>query len=68
MRIGVPKELQDGQMRVAMTPDAVTAVLQLGHQVMVESGAGVLSKFSDTKYLEAGATIVEKKSAALCRV
>lgn len=63
MRIGVPKELCDGEMRVAMTPDVTTSVIQLGYEVMVESGAGTLSKFSDEKYVEAGATIAENAAS-----
>ncbi len=59
MRIGVPKELYDGEMRVAMTPDVTKLVMQLGYDVMIESGAGSLSKFSDDKYIEAGASVAE---------
>lgn len=61
MRIGVPKELHDGEMRVAMTPDVAKSVMQLGYEVMVEAGAGELSKFSDEKYIEAGAVVAEDR-------
>ncbi|BHH82279.1 Re/Si-specific NAD(P)(+) transhydrogenase subunit alpha [Desulforhopalus sp. 52FAK] len=63
MRIGVPKEQHQGELRVAMTPDVITAVIQLGYEVMIEAGAGELSKFSDEKYIEAGAEIaVDRES------
>ena len=61
MRIGVPKEVHDGEMRVAMTPEVTKAVLQLGYEVVIESGAGAMSKFSDESYKVAGATIAETR-------
>jgi len=63
MRIGVPKEVYDGEMRVAMTPAVAKSVMQLGYELVIESGAGVLSKFSDDSYKEAGAAIAENRES-----
>ena len=63
MRIGVPKELHEGEMRVAMTPEVTSSVIQLGYEVVIESGAGALSKFSDDRYKEAGAAIAENRDS-----
>lgn len=63
MRIGVPKERYDGEMRVAMTPDVTESVRALGYEVVIETGAGVASKFSDDRYKEAGATIAENRES-----
>ncbi|MDT0203399.1 Re/Si-specific NAD(P)(+) transhydrogenase subunit alpha [Nocardioides sp. AE5] len=57
MIIGVIKEAQAGETRVAATPATVTQLLKLGYEVVIESGAGELSSFADEAYVEAGATI-----------
>ncbi len=57
MRVGVLKEAQSGETRVAATPNTVEQLLKLGYEVLVESGAGELSSFSDAAYEAAGATI-----------
>lgn len=57
MIIGVLKEAQAGETRVAATPATVAQLLKLGYDVVVESGAGELSSFADEAYVEAGATI-----------
>ncbi|MDH5618761.1 MAG: Re/Si-specific NAD(P)(+) transhydrogenase subunit alpha [Gammaproteobacteria bacterium] len=57
MRIGVPKEIYDGECRVATTPDVVTQLTKLGFDVAVESGAGEKSSFSDDAYREAGCEV-----------
>ena len=59
MRISVPKEIINGEKRVATTPDVVTQLLKLGFDVAVESGAGEAANFSDAAYRAAGASIVE---------
>lgn len=56
--IGVPRERGYQENRVALTPQAVTQLVGLGHEVIVESKAGVASFFSDQAYSEAGARIV----------
>ncbi len=58
MKIGVPKEIHDGERRVATTPDVVAQLQKLGFSVAVESGAGALASFSDDAYRAAGATVV----------
>jgi alanine dehydrogenase len=58
MIIGVPKEIKDNEYRVAMTPGGVHQVVEYGHQVWVETGAGEGSGFSDAQYEAAGARIV----------
>ena len=64
MRIGVPRETKPGENRVAVTPLAVRALRESGADVVVESGAGVLSGFEDREYLGAGAAIASQASDA----
>ncbi len=58
MKIGVPKEIYAGERRVATTPDVVAQLTKLGFDVMVESGAGAESSYSDDAYREAGCDVV----------
>ena len=58
MRIGVPKEVHEGERRVATTPEVATQLQSLGFTVAVETGAGAGANFSDDAYRQAGATIV----------
>jgi alanine dehydrogenase len=60
MIIGVPKEIKDGEKRVAMTPQGVDALVSHHHRVLVEKGAGEGSGFSDHEYQRAGATLIER--------
>lgn len=55
--IGIPKETCLNEKRLCLTPDAVQVLTQNGHQVIIESGAGEGSFFTDLQYSEAGATI-----------
>ncbi len=57
MRIVLPKEIFPGECRVAGTPDSVVRLVKLGHQPVVESGAGQAAGFSDDAYRKAGAKI-----------
>src|SRR5674476_203720 len=57
VRIGVPKETRPGETRVAATPKTVAQLIALGHEVLVESGAGTLASFTDHAYEEGGASI-----------
>jgi len=59
MRIGVPKEIYEGERRVATTPEVAVMIQKLGFEVAVESQAGMAAKFTDTAYMEAGAEIVK---------
>ena len=58
MRIGVPKEIYEGECRVATTPDVAAQLMKLGFDVTVESGAGAKSSFSDDAYRDAGCDVV----------
>ena len=59
MRIGVPKEVKNREYRVAITPAGVHELVARGHQVGVESGAGLGSSITDEEYTAAGAKIVD---------
>lgn len=58
MLIGLPKETKDNENRVGMTPGIVSSLVKHGHQVRVQTGAGLGSFISDAEYLAAGAEIV----------
>lgn len=58
MKIGVPKEIKDQEFRVALTPAAVSQLAARGHQITIETGAGLGSGFTDKDYQSHGATIV----------
>ncbi len=59
MKIGIPKEIVPGELRVSLVPDAVKNLVDQGMQVTVESGAGAASLFTDDMYISAGATTVD---------
>jgi NAD(P) transhydrogenase subunit alpha len=58
MKIGIPKEIHPGEMRVATTPEAAAQIIKLGFSVSIESGAGLGANISDEAYQEAGVEIV----------
>jgi alanine dehydrogenase len=58
MRIGVPTETKTDENRVAMTPAGVHDLVQDGHQVLVQAGAGDGSRVPDVEFRDAGATVV----------
>ena len=58
MRIGVPKEVKNHEYRVGMVPASVRELVHFGHQVFVETGAGIGSGFDDSEYELAGATML----------
>ncbi len=58
MIIGVPKEIKNNENRVALTPAGVVSYVQAGNKVIIESGAGVGSAFTDEEYVIAGAEIL----------
>lgn len=58
MQIGIPRELRPGQTRVAATPTTVAALARLGHEVVIEAGAGRDAAFPDSAYESAGARVV----------
>ncbi|GGI71524.1 Re/Si-specific NAD(P)(+) transhydrogenase subunit alpha [Shewanella gelidii] len=57
MQIGVPKEILEGETRVAATPKTVEQLLKLGFDVSIESSAGLLASFDDAAFEAAGASI-----------
>jgi NAD(P) transhydrogenase subunit alpha len=58
MLVAVPKEIRDGEKRVALVPDIINKLTRLGLEVVIESGAGVDAQASDDAYRAAGAQIV----------
>ena len=58
MRVGVPKEIKNHEYRVGMTPASVAELVACGHDVLVETKAGMGIDFSDKAYEKVGATIV----------
>src|SRR5439155_25941125 len=58
MLVGVPKEIKDNEYRVGLVPSTVRELTAKGHQVIVESNAGVGAGLPDTDYVSAGAEIV----------
>lgn len=59
MKIGVVAEIKKDERRVAMRPEGVAEAVRRGHEVLLQSGAGVGAGFSDEAYAAAGATIVD---------
>ncbi|MCP5214105.1 MAG: Re/Si-specific NAD(P)(+) transhydrogenase subunit alpha [Pseudomonadales bacterium] len=59
MRIGIPKEIHEGEKKVATTPEVAEQLIKLGFDVAIESNAGQAANFSDDAYRESGVTIVE---------
>ncbi|MEU4510649.1 alanine dehydrogenase [Nonomuraea wenchangensis] len=63
MKIGVPAEVKNHEYRVAVTPAGVHELVRNGHDVMVQSGAGLGSHITDEEYLSAGAKILDGADA-----
>ncbi|MFC2115452.1 alanine dehydrogenase [Bacteroidota bacterium] len=61
LTIGIPKESQKFESRVALTPEAVDQLVNTGHEVRIETGAGLPAHYSNTDYSELGGFITEKK-------
>ena len=57
--IGIPKENQEAEKRLALTPETVSLLVSLGYRVLMETGAGLTINYSDSYYAESGAEIVE---------
>ena len=58
MRIAVPKEIREGEKRVALVPDIINKLTRLGYDVVIESGAGTHSQATDEDFKSAGASVV----------
>ena len=57
MRVGVPKEIKNHEYRVGLTPASVAELVSAGHEVIVETRAGLGIDFDDQDYIDAGASI-----------
>lgn len=64
MRIGFPHQSSPSERRVAITPDLVGRYTSAGHEVVVETGAGLAAGFTDAAYHEAGAEVADEVWAA----
>jgi NAD(P) transhydrogenase subunit alpha len=58
MKVCVPKEIREGEKRVALVPDVINKLTKLGFEVVIESGAGVHAQAPDDLYRSAGASVV----------
>jgi alanine dehydrogenase len=67
MKIGCPKEIKPQEFRVGMTPSAVHEAVAHGHEVLVETKAGIGAGFSDADYLAAGAAILPSAEEVFAR-
>jgi len=63
MKIGAIKETWPGEARVAMTPQSVAALAKLGHDCVIEAGAGAAARFNDADYTAAGAEVLPDAAA-----
>jgi alanine dehydrogenase len=62
--IGIPKETSLNERRACITPDAVQVLIESGHEIIIESGAGLGSFFTDLQYSESGAKITNDPKEA----
>jgi alanine dehydrogenase len=58
MKIGVPKEIKNNESRVSLTPGGAHALVKHGHEVLIQTNAGVNSGFCDEDYIRSGAKII----------
>ncbi|MCX7888324.1 MAG: Re/Si-specific NAD(P)(+) transhydrogenase subunit alpha [Rhodobacteraceae bacterium] len=63
MKIGTPKETAEGEARVAMTPDSAIQIRKLGHECLIETGAGLAAGFDDAAYEAAGVRVLRTAAA-----
>ncbi|MCZ4243132.1 alanine dehydrogenase [Pedobacter punctiformis] len=61
LNIGIPKEISFQENRIALTPLSVALLVNNGHRVILESGAGIAANFTDSEYAEQGAKIAYDK-------
>lgn len=67
MRICVPTEVKNNEYRVALTPAGVHDLVAAGHEVIVQSGAGIGSSMPDAEYADAGAELVDEAEEVWAR-
>lgn len=58
MKVCVPREIREGEKRVALVPDVISKLTKLGYEVAIESDAGVHAQAPDDLYRSAGASVV----------
>ena len=63
MKIGALKEISNGEQRVALTPESALQLQKLGHDCVVQKGAGVAAGFSDAQYKAAGVEVAATAAA-----
>jgi NAD(P) transhydrogenase subunit alpha len=68
MKIGIPKERRPEERRVAASPDTAKKLKAMGHDILVEKGAGTGAAFTDEAYAAAGATMVDAASALAAEI
>ena len=74
MKIGIPKEVDENERRVACVPDEAARLIALGHEVLIERSAGFAAGFTDPDYQRAGATIIDdardlwERAQLICKV
>ncbi len=62
MKVGIPKELTQNELRVAATPKTVNRLIKQGFEVLIEKGAGIRANYSDAAFKEAGSELVNTAS------
>jgi alanine dehydrogenase len=67
MKVSVPKEVKNNEFRVAITPAGVHDLVSHGHEVLVETGAGLGSSITDEQYIAAGASIAPDAATTWAR-
>src|SRR5689334_19068372 len=67
MNVGIPREIRVGELRAALAPAGARALVQEGHHVWVEQGAGSRAGFEDAAYEAAGATIAYGREETFAR-
>lgn len=64
MLIGIPKKIKNNENRVALTPAGIQSLVDKGHEVLIETNAGLVSGFTDADYEKQGAKIVATAAEA----
>ena len=67
MIVGIPREIKDNEFRVALVPAGVEALVEAGHTVVIETGAGQGTGIEDCEYRDAGAKILENDAAVFAQ-
>jgi len=65
VKVAVPREIEQGERRVALVPDTARMLVGAGLEVSVEAGAGAAANFSDAQYKDAGATVASRAGTIL---